>query len=169
MMEYKNTLEAALAKGRAIFVAGTGVSMAASVDPRTKRPHPHASWTGLLQDGIEWLRLNSPSDSESAEAHRTLIKMENPLPAALIAAADQIMRGMGGANSTTFANWLSETVGKIQVHDRSIIDALAYIEPVHKLAFLKFVKNRYKCIVTILPWMRGTLICRGVLSTSISF
>lgn len=54
-------LREAILDKRTIIVAGTGVSIAASADPKNLDkegkpiPHPQASWPGLLKNGLQWL------------------------------------------------------------------------------------------------------------------
>lgn len=102
--------------------AATGVSIAASVDATTK-PHPQASWTGLLEDGLEWLKDHKLMDAEDADAHLRLLR-RNPQTHRFISAAEDIMAGMGGAQSGHFKKWLGRTIGTIKGHDRSVLDAL---------------------------------------------
>lgn len=119
---YQSELESTIRDGRAILVAGTGVSIAASVDESTK-PHPQASWTGLLEGGLEWLKEHKLMDAEDADAHLRLLR-KNPQTHRFISAAEDIMAGMGGDQSEHFKEWLSRTVGTIEGHDRSVLDAL---------------------------------------------
>jgi hypothetical protein len=51
----KTELQNAVRDRRAVVVAGTGVSIGASCNPSTGKPHPQASWAGLLESGLEWL------------------------------------------------------------------------------------------------------------------
>ena len=102
--------------GRAVIVAGTGVSMAAS-------SHPQASWTGLLEHGFEWLKEHRHIDEQDAEAQLRLLK-KNPQTHRFISAAQDVMDGMGGSRSKHFKQWLEETVGSIKAKDRAVLDAL---------------------------------------------
>ena len=110
-------------KGRAIIVAGTGVSIASSFDSSSNRSHPQASWTGLLEDGLKWLKEHKHMGSKEADAHLTLLK-KNPQTHRFISAAEDITSGMGGAQSVHFKDWLARTIGTIKGHDRSVLDAL---------------------------------------------
>lgn len=109
--------------GHAVIVAGTGVSISASVDPQTKRPHPQASWSGLLENGLEWLKEKSLIAPEVAAAQLTLFK-KKPQIHHFISAAEDVTEGMGGAKSPHFRDWLSRTIGSIKAHDRGVLDAL---------------------------------------------
>jgi hypothetical protein len=116
-------LRATIRKGRAILVAGTGVSIAASFDATTKRSHPQASWAGLLENGLAWLKEHDLMDAEDADDLLRLLK-KNPQTHRFISAAEDITAGMGGAQSVHFKDWLARTVGNIIGHDRSVLDAL---------------------------------------------
>jgi hypothetical protein len=104
-------------------VAGTGVSIAASFDATTKQPHPQASWAGLLEDGLKWLKDHKLIDDDVADAQLKLLK-KNPQTHRFISAAEDVTAGMGGAKSPHFADWLKRTIGSIKAHDRSALDAL---------------------------------------------
>lgn len=113
--------------GRAVIVAGTGVSMAAS-------SHPQASWTGLLEHGFAWLKDHKHIDEQDAEAQLRLLK-RNPQTHRFISAAQDVMVGMGGKQSTHFKQWLEATVGGIKAKDRAVLVALNAIrEQGHLLA-----------------------------------
>ncbi len=122
-MDHKSDLGAKIRAGRAILIAGTGVSIAASVDARTNRSHPQASWAGLLEDGLEWLKEHKHMDPEEADAHLKLLRT-NPKTHRFISAAEDITVRMGGASSDHFRDWLARTIGTIEGHDRSVLDAL---------------------------------------------
>ena len=97
--------------------------MSASRDDSTQKPHPQASWAGLLENGLEWLKQRHDMTSSEAAAHLTLLKRRGGTHHFLSAAAD-ITRWMGGVESKLFEDWLARTVGTIKAHDRRILDAL---------------------------------------------
>ncbi len=109
-------LKNAIRDGRVVLVAGTGVSIATS-------SHPQASWSGLLESGIEWLKEHNLMDDDEAEAQLKLLK-KNPQIHRFISAAQDITAEMGGVQSKHFAEWLERTVGAITAKDRSVLDAL---------------------------------------------
>lgn len=121
--DYEADLKQTISEGAAVIVAGTGVSIAASVDATTKRPHLQASWTGLLEDGLKWLKDHKLIEEHVADAHLTLLT-NNPQTHNFISAAADVTARMGGAESDLFAEWLKRTVGSITAHDRSVLDAL---------------------------------------------
>lgn len=120
---HEATLREIIREGRAIIVAGTGISIAATFDPATKQPHPQASWTGLLEDGLNWLKDHKLIDDVIASAQLALLR-KNPQTHRFISAAEDVTAGMGGMNSPHFADWLKRTIGSITAHDRSILNAL---------------------------------------------
>lgn len=116
-------LQQAVREKRVVIVAGTGVSIAASRDPSTGKPHPQASWAGLLQNGLQWLKEHQLIDEDVADAQLKLLE-KKPQTHHFIAAAEDVIDGMGGAKSSHYADWLKCTIGSIQAHDRSTLDAL---------------------------------------------
>lgn len=116
-------LQQAVCEKRVVIVAGTGVSIAASRDPSTGKPHPQASWAGLLQNGLQWLKEHQLIDEDVADAQLKLLE-KKPQTHHFIAAAEDVIDGMGGVKSSHYADWLKCTIGSIQAHDRSTLDAL---------------------------------------------
>ncbi len=116
-------LREVISRGSAVIVAGTGVSMAASRDASTGKPHPEASWTGLLENGLDWLKQHSLMPAKRAEAHLVFLKEDTDIHH-FVSAAQDVTRSMGGVNSGYFADWLARTIGSIKAHDRKALDAL---------------------------------------------
>jgi hypothetical protein len=116
-------LRAVIARGGAVAVAGTGVSMAASRDPFTGEPHPEASWAGLLENGLDWLKQHNHMAADEAAAHLVLLKKRGD-PHHFISAAEDVTCLMGGVKSKHFADWLARTIGSIKAHERKCLDAL---------------------------------------------
>ncbi len=116
-------LQNAIRGKRVVIVAGTGVSIATSRDPSTGKPHPQASWAGLLQNGLQWLKEHHLIDDDVADAQLKLLE-KNPQTHRFIAAAEDVIAGMGGAESLHYADWLKHTIGSIQAHDRNILGVL---------------------------------------------
>ena len=108
---------------RVVVVAGTGVSIAASRDPSTGKSHPQASWAGLLQNGLQWLKEHRLIDDDVADAQLTLLE-KKPQTHRFIAAAEDVIAGMGGVKSPHYADWLKCTIGSIEAQDRSTLDVL---------------------------------------------
>ena len=116
-------LQEVIRRGGAVIVAGTGVSMAASRDPSTGKPHPEASWAGLLANGLDWLKQHNHIAADEAAAHLTLLKKRGDTHH-FISAAEDVTRLMGGVGSRHFEEWLARTIGSIRAHDRKALDAL---------------------------------------------
>ena len=124
--DHEASLREAIRKGLAVVVAGTGVSIAASFDATTRQSHPQASWAGLLENGLQWLKDHKLMEEDDVEAQLKLLK-KNPQTHRCISAAQDIVNGMGTVKSQHFGQWLKETVGSIKAHDRSLLDALDVI------------------------------------------
>ncbi len=121
--DHEAALREIIREGLAVVVAGNGVSIAASYDVTTLQPHPQASWSGLLENGLQWLKQHKLMDEDVVDAQLTLLS-KNPQTHRFISAAEDVTHGMGSAESTHFADWLKRTVGSIKAHNRSVLDAL---------------------------------------------
>ena len=117
-------LRNALGRGGLVIVVGTGVSMAASRDPSTGKCHPEASWAGLLENGLEWLKQKALIPPEEVAAHITFLRSKRSDIHHFVSAAEDVTCLMGGAESQHFSEWLTRTVGSITAHDRQLLDAL---------------------------------------------
>ena len=110
---------------RAVIVVGTGISIAASIDPKSRSPHPQASWAGLLKSGLKWLKDHRHISQKKAAALLTLIDpVEEPETYDFISVAQHVTRLMGGVESVHFKKWLKQTIGTIEANSRSTLDAL---------------------------------------------
>jgi hypothetical protein len=121
--DHEARLRETIRKGLAVIVAGTGVSIAASYDPKTRHSHPQASWSGLLEDGLLWLKEHRLIPDADVDAYLQLLNKIPPTHR-LISAAEDVTEGMGSAKSKHFADWLKRTVGSIKAHDRTVLVAL---------------------------------------------
>ena len=124
--DYEAALRKTIREGLAVVVAGTGVSIGASYDATTQQPHPQASWSGLLENGLQWLKERKLMDEDEVNAQLTLLK-KNPQTHRFISVAEDVTEGMGTAKSKHFAEWLKRSIGSIKAHDRSVLDALEAI------------------------------------------
>jgi hypothetical protein len=100
----------AVKKGAWFFV-GTGVSVAAVGD----RKGP-ASWPGLIQHGIDWIRRrdNDPQTQQWAvDASRRLASEQKG--DALIACAHDLERRLGRDSAPAWAEWLEASIGGLEV------------------------------------------------------
>jgi len=121
--DHEAALKEIIRDGLAVVVAGTGVSISASYDAKTQQSHPQASWAGLLENGLQWLKEHKLMDEDEVEAQLKLLK-KNPQTHRFISAAEDVTEGMGSAKSKHFADWLKRSIGSIKAHDRSVLDAL---------------------------------------------
>lgn len=112
-------LKEALTNKRTVIVVGTGVSVAATINPVTGKPHPQATWAGLLRCGLYWL-IEHNFDAKRAAALQTMLE-EDPQTEDFISAAQNITRRLAGDN---LKEWLEATVGSIKATNRDILDAL---------------------------------------------
>src|SRR5262245_10971796 len=111
-------LKGAIAGRRAVLVAGTGVSIAASGG------HPQASWAGLLKHGIAWLRSQDLMSSGKPSARLAFLDDPEAETHHFISAAQDVTKFMGGVDSVHFAEWLRETVGTLPLVHREGVEAL---------------------------------------------
>jgi tetratricopeptide (TPR) repeat protein len=111
-------LAAVIRERRAVLVAGTGISIAAT------RADPRASWAGLLKNGLEWLRAHELISEGKAQAHLSLMEEEGAETHHFVSAAQDIVKQMGGQGSVHFKTWLEETVGSLVPTDRGCLIAL---------------------------------------------
>jgi len=110
-------------RDQTLFVAGTGVSLAA-----TGRA-VHASWSGLIKAGLQYCAEVDPTlppgwaDQESRNLDRAAASED---PARLIAIATTVERRLGGADRSggDWRAWLERTVGRLEVADDSLVEAL---------------------------------------------
>ena len=107
----RETLRTVIGRSGAVVVAGTGVSMSASRDASTGKPHPQASWAGLLENGLEWLKQHNHMAGDEAAAHLTLLKKRGDTHH-FVSAAEDITRLMGGAASTYYESGLARPLAQ---------------------------------------------------------
>lgn len=86
-------------------------------------PIRQASWSGLLEDGLAWLKEHKLIDDDVADAQLKLLKT-NPRTHRFISAAEDVTAGLGGAQSPHFADWLQRTIGSIKANDESLLEVL---------------------------------------------
>lgn len=111
-------LAAAIRERRALLIAGTGVSISATHND------PRASWTGLLANGLAWLREHDLVSQRKAQAHLSLMAEDGAETHHFVSAAQDIVKQMGGQGSVHFKAWLEETVGSLVAANREGLDAL---------------------------------------------
>jgi len=111
-------LKKAVAEGEALFIVGTGVSIAATNGAEC------ASWTGLLKHGAhrcvdvavpklrgDWeVDVCKEIDSEDLDD--------------LLSAAEKVSRKLRAPDGGEWSRWLRESVGELKIHDRQVLEAL---------------------------------------------
>ena len=106
-----------IAKGRVLAIVGAGISIG------TTKNAPTASWTGLLENGVDrCVAVAQPlpdgwADRVQAEIHSG--DMDD-----LLSAAEKISRKLGFPDGGNYRTWLRETVGTLRAEDRSVLEAL---------------------------------------------
>lgn len=110
-------------RNQTLFVAGTGVSLAATGGAA------HASWSGLIKAGLRYCAETDPAlplgwaDQESRSLDSAAASGD---PARLIAIATTVEHRLGGADRSAgdWRAWLERTIGRLEVADDSIVEAL---------------------------------------------
>ena len=109
-------LRAELAKGNVLVVVGTGVSIQASGNA------PCASWKGLILSGIDYCVETNLMVEDDAEALRG--KLSANAVTDMIEVGERISATLGAPYGGEFRRWLWESVGKLQLLDRDIIETI---------------------------------------------
>ncbi|HEX7331636.1 MAG TPA: HEAT repeat domain-containing protein [Pyrinomonadaceae bacterium] len=115
-------LKEEIAAGRVVTIAGTGVSITACGNQAVEGFRV-ATWTGLLQHGVKHLKDIGAATDKAA----TLLEMqvESEETDLIITAAETISQRMRAKSEGTFRGWLKDTIGKLKIADRTVVDALA--------------------------------------------
>lgn len=115
-------LKEKIAAGHLVTIAGTGVSVAACGNQEVEG-FKVATWTGLLQHGVKHLTdIGAATDMTSRVLKMQVESGETDL---IINAAETISQRMKQKSDGVFRGWLKDTIGKLTIKDRAIIDALA--------------------------------------------
>jgi len=109
-------LRGELAKGNVLIVAGTGVSIQASGND------PRASWKGLILDGIDHCVQTNLMTEDMAAALRG--KLAANVIGNMIEVAETISQTVGAPHGGEFRRWLWESVGKLPLLHRGIIETI---------------------------------------------
>ena len=111
-------LQSQITRGQAIFVVGAGVATSAC------GANPVASWTGLLESAICWCEACvSDLPNGWSDLIRGLVAYGD-VPNLLLA-AEAVTLKLGGRRGGEYRRWLHETVGRLEVVDPSVPEALA--------------------------------------------
>jgi SIR2-like domain/HEAT repeats/NACHT domain len=115
-------LKEEIAAGRVITIAGTGVSITACGNQEVEGFRV-ATWTGLLQHGVKHLKdIGAATDKAASLLEMQVDSGETDL---IITAAETISQRMRAKSDGTFRGWLKDTIGKLRIEDRAVVDALA--------------------------------------------
>src|SRR5215218_6227437 len=114
--ELVDDLRAEIAKGHVLVVVGAGVSISAT------RRDPLASWQGLLENGVE--RCVAVRGLDSKWANRVREEIQSGDLDDLLSAAEKVSSKLGFPSGGEYRRWLHETVGKLEMKDRTVLDAI---------------------------------------------
>jgi SIR2-like domain len=106
-----------IAERRAIIVVGAGASIGASGNA------PVASWTGLLEHGVQ--RCVSLGLAPESWAERQAAALRSGDLGELLAVAQQVESKLGAPHGGEYGRWLGETVGALALRDREVPGILA--------------------------------------------
>lgn len=108
-------LRDALDRNTLVFIVGTGYSAAATGSD------PHATWRGLVESGIaRAVELGSkPAWEVQARSNLAYGFDENDMDA-ILSSASRVQKELRNHGTYTFAKWLEETVGSLQVGDSTL-------------------------------------------------
>ncbi len=105
-----------LARGEVLVVAGTGVSIQATGGADC------ATWDGLILSGIAHAAGTGLLTKSAAAALRARLKKKNVEER--LAVAQEVAKALGAPDGGELRRWLGESVGRLEVKDRTILDAL---------------------------------------------
>jgi hypothetical protein len=100
---------------------GAGVSLA------TTGGNPFAGALGFLESGIAFVE-REVEDLPAEWGNEQRARVASPGVESRIAAADEVVRAMGGRASPDFAHWLRESIGDLPVVDASLVEAVAALK-----------------------------------------
>ena len=109
-------LRQAIAKRRAVFFVGAGVSARATNGNRV------ATWKGLLEDGVSFCQEHI-DHLHPGWAERVRADIASGDPDDMLIAAEKITRKL--ANSTNLLAWLRGSIGNLQPITRDVLESLA--------------------------------------------
>ncbi|HSK75940.1 MAG TPA: SIR2 family protein [Thermoanaerobaculia bacterium] len=106
-----------IAKGRVLAIVGAGVSMGATKNA------PTASWTGLLENGVDRCLAVAQPLPKGWEK-RVLAEIRSGDMDDLLSAAEKISRKLGFPDGGNYRTWLRDAVGTLRAEDRPVLEAL---------------------------------------------
>jgi len=117
-------LKEAVASGRVVTIVGTGVSVAATAGQQIEG-FSVATWPGLLNHGAKHCRDLGLADDADLELWQSQIASGKTN--FLLNAAQDISERLHSESPGVFRGWLKQTVGKLELRERALIDAVAAI------------------------------------------
>jgi tetratricopeptide (TPR) repeat protein len=109
-------LRVEIAKGHVLVVVGAGVSIGATGG------NPLAFWQGLLQNGVE--RCVAVRGLDAKWSNRVREEIRSGDMDDLLSAAEKISIKLGFPTGGEYRRWLHESVGMMELKDRSVLDAI---------------------------------------------
>jgi hypothetical protein len=116
------TLKEQIAEGNLVTIVGTGVSVAACGG---RNAPPAASWTGLMQLGLQHCVHKGVFDQGVANVLEANLKTGDTR--LLIGVAEIIHQGLlekGGGKDGVFRGWLNDTIGKLKPTNAALLDVI---------------------------------------------
>ncbi|MFN7677614.1 MAG: SIR2 family protein, partial [Cyanobacteriota bacterium] len=114
-------LQREIARGQVVMVVGSGVSVAAC-GQQVVEGHQVATWTGLLEHGVDRLIAHGAADGD-ADLLRALIRSGKV--DLMIGAAETITARLKARSEGTFRGWLAESIGQLRLEDATLLRELA--------------------------------------------
>ena len=114
-------LKADVAQGNLAIIAGTGVSVSACGNQEIEGCKV-ATWTGLLEHGVKHCRDIGVADNADLDLLNAQIASNKTH--FLIAVAEDVSRRMKAQAPGVFFGWLKNTIGKLKIKERAVLDAL---------------------------------------------
>jgi hypothetical protein len=111
-------LKRELASGQVVVVVGSGVSVAACGQQEVEG-HKMATWSGLLEHGVDRLSGLGAVDQDEEQLLRSMIGSGKT--DFMISAAETITTRFKGRSEGNFRGWLAETIGALQIQDSNLL------------------------------------------------
>ena len=115
-------LKAEFARGNVVTIAGSGVSVAPCGNQEVEGCKV-VSWIGLLEHGVKHCQDIGAADAADVDVLTMQIKKGKT--DFLVSAAQTISQRMNAKAPGAFRGWLKDTIGKLTIKDRKLLDAVA--------------------------------------------
>ena len=114
-------LQREIASGQLVVVVGSGVSVAAC-DNQEVDGHKVATWTGLLEHGVDRLIAIGEADGDEDLLRGLIRSGKTDL---MISAAETITTRLQGRSKGIFRSWLSDSIGQLKLKEPTLLQDLA--------------------------------------------